>query len=178
MSSQRCCACPRPPCTALPTPHPTGPWTARGTTHGRYLKAKAGKPPAGYVTTYTVAGAPDKVRRARAHTTPAPQPACGVHSRATRIAHARGLPPAHCLASACPPARRTSASPRSASPATWCPPSSPPPPWRSSSVSSARSRCERSILRRTYLRGFFLSVRNSSPRIASGGKGCLFDRVS
>ena len=35
------------------------------TAHGRYLKAKAGKPPAGYVTTYTVAGAPDKVRRAR-----------------------------------------------------------------------------------------------------------------
>ena len=62
-----------------------------------------------------------------------------------RNAHARGLPPAHCLASACPPARRTSASPRSASPATWCPPSSPPPPWRSSSVSSVRSRCERSV---------------------------------
>ena len=34
------------------------------TAHGRYLKAKAGKPPAGYVTTYTVAGAPDKVRQA------------------------------------------------------------------------------------------------------------------
>eukprot|EP00964_Phaeocystis_antarctica_P143517 scaffold109084_cov55-Phaeocystis_antarctica.AAC.2 len=48
------------------------------TAHGRYLKAKAGKPPAGYVTTYTVAGAPDKVRRACAPL----RVATHVHSRA------------------------------------------------------------------------------------------------
>lgn len=50
--------------------------------YGRYLKAKAGKPPAGYVTTYTVAGAPDKVCRAR---TPS-RPATHVRSRVMCLA--------------------------------------------------------------------------------------------
>ena len=121
-------------------------------------------------------------RRARqgapsAHTTPAPQPACRVHSRAMRIAHARGLTPAlHCLASACPPARRTSASPRSASPATWCPPSSPPPPWRSSSVSSVRSRCERKSKENIPSSVLFCPQLIAAHR-KRGEKSCLFDRV-
>ena len=70
-----------PPCTSsLPT-GPLPPHRAMAA-YGRYLKAKAGKPPAGYVTTYTVAGAPDKVRRAR---TPS-RPATHVRSRVMSLA--------------------------------------------------------------------------------------------